>query len=95
MMTSEQVCESMRWIEEVQMFIAACEAMTDDSEALKTAAWLRAAVEQRRERLQCHMKHRAADWVARRHGDRMSMDLGGAATLRIHPETNRSVALHS
>lgn len=95
MMTSEQVCESMRWIEEAQMFIAACEAMTDDAEARKTAAWLCAAVEQRRERLQRHMTQRAAVWVASHYSDRKSVGLGDAATLRIHPETDRSVALHS
>jgi hypothetical protein len=58
MMSSEQLCASLRWLESARCALARCEEAVHDREAVALAIVLRAAIHARTEALRAHVRAR-------------------------------------
>jgi hypothetical protein len=60
MMSSEQLCASLRWLESARCALARCEEAVHDREAAALAIVLRAAIHAKTEALRAHVRARLA-----------------------------------
>ena len=60
MMSSEQLCATLRWLESARCALARCEEAPHDCEAAALAVVLRAAIHAKTEALRAHVRARLA-----------------------------------